>query len=56
MLEIEYRFYQGNFLIGKPLTMRGTGHPALSGAQQGDMVRVTAPDVVLEGPIVRDAL
>jgi nitrous oxidase accessory protein len=55
VLEIERGFYTGNFLVDKPLTLRGIGRPTLSGAQQGDTVRVTATDVVLEGLIVRDS-
>lgn len=55
VLEIERGFYTGNFLVNKPLTLRGIGRPTLSGAQQGDTVRVTATDVVLEGLIVRDS-
>lgn len=55
VLEIERGFYAGNFLVDKPLTLRGIGRPTLSGGQQGDTVRVTATDVVLEGLIVRDS-
>lgn len=55
VLEIERGFYTGNFLINKPLTLRGIHRPTLSGSQQGDTVRVTAPDVVIEGIIVRDS-
>ncbi|WP_114970155.1 nitrous oxide reductase family maturation protein NosD [Rhodoferax ferrireducens] len=55
VLEIERGLYTGNFLVNKPLTLRGIGRPTLSGAQQGDTVRVTATDVVLEGLIVRDS-
>ena len=55
VLEIERGLYQGNFLVDKPLTLRGIGRPTLSGGLQGDTVRVTASDVVLEGLIVRDS-
>jgi nitrous oxidase accessory protein len=55
VLEIERGFYTGNFLVDKPLTLRGIGRPTLSGGQHGDTVRVTATDVVLEGLIVRDS-
>lgn len=55
VLEIERGLYLGNFLVDKPLTLRGIEHPTLSGQQQGDTVRVTAPGVVLEGLIVRDS-
>ena len=55
VLEIERGFYTGNFLVDKPLTLRGIGRPTLSGGQHGDTVRVTATDVLLEGLIVRDS-
>lgn len=55
VLEIERGFYKGNFLIDKPLTLRGIGRPTLSGALQGDTLRVTASDVTIEGLIVRDS-
>ncbi len=58
VLEIERGFYVGNFVIDKPLTLRGSNarqRPTLSGAQQGDTLRITAPDVWIEGLIVRDS-
>jgi nitrous oxidase accessory protein len=47
--------YHVNLLIDKPLTLRGIDRPTLSGGNQGDTIRVTAPDVVIEGLIVRDS-
>jgi len=55
VVEVERGFYTGNFLITKPLTLRGLQRPTLSGGQRGDTIRVTAPDVVIEGLIVRDS-
>jgi len=55
VLEIARGHYQGNFLIDKKLSLRGINRPTLSGAQQGDTIRVTAPDVTIEGLIVRDS-
>ena len=55
VLEIERGLYTGNFVVDKPLTLRGIARPTLSGGLQGDTVRVTSPDVVLEGLIVRDS-
>jgi len=55
VLEIERALYTGNFLVDKPLTLRGLNRPTLSGAQKGDTLRVTAPDVTIEGLIVRDS-
>jgi nitrous oxidase accessory protein len=47
--------HNGNLRIAKPLTLRGDGRPTLSGAMRGDVIRVTSPDVVIEGLIVRDS-
>lgn len=47
--------HAGNLRIAKPLTLRGDGRPTLSGAMRGDVIRVTSPDVVIEGLIVRDS-
>lgn len=55
VLEIERGLYVGNFVIDKPLTLRGLNRPTLSGAGQGDTLRITAPDVVVQGLIVRDS-
>lgn len=55
ILEIARGRYQGNFVIDKALTLRGIGRPTLSGALQGDTIRVNAADVVIEGLIVRDS-
>ncbi len=55
VLEIERALYTGNFLVDKPLTLRGLNRPTLSGAQKGDTLRITATDVTIEGLIVRDS-
>ncbi|QQB81304.1 nitrous oxide reductase family maturation protein NosD (plasmid) [Cupriavidus necator] len=55
VLEIERGRYDGNFVVDKPLTLRGIGRPTLSGGMHGDTLRITAPDVLVEGLIVRDS-
>ncbi|WP_374564778.1 nitrous oxide reductase family maturation protein NosD [Ideonella sp.] len=55
MVEVQHGHYLGNLLIDKPLTLRGLGRPTISGGMQGDTIRVTAPDVTIEGLIVRDS-
>ncbi len=47
--------YHGHFLIDRPLTLRGVGRPTLSGDLTGSTISVTAPDVTIEGLIVRDS-
>ncbi|AVP58347.1 nitrous oxide reductase family maturation protein NosD [Pulveribacter suum] len=54
-VEVARGHYRANLLIDKPLTLRGVGRPTISGGNQGDTIRVTAPDVVIEGLIVRDS-
>lgn len=54
-LEIARGLYRGNFIIDKKLRLRGIGRPTLSGGLSGDTIRITAPDVVIEGLIVRDS-
>ncbi|HEX2009364.1 MAG TPA: nitrous oxide reductase family maturation protein NosD, partial [Roseateles sp.] len=58
VLEIERGLYVGNFVVDKPLTLRGRSgqpRPTLSGAQRGDTLRISAPDVLIEGLILRDS-
>lgn len=55
VLEVQRGHYRANLRIDRPLTLRGVGRPTLSGGQAGDTIRVTAPDVVIEGLIVRDS-
>ncbi|HRO52989.1 MAG TPA: nitrous oxide reductase family maturation protein NosD [Alicycliphilus sp.] len=55
VIEVARGQYRANLLIDKPLTLRGLDRPTISGGNQGDTIRVTAPDVVIEGLIVRDS-
>lgn len=55
VVQIERGHYRANLLVDKPLTLRGLNRPTLSGGNRGDVIRVTAPDVVIEGLIVRDS-
>jgi len=54
-VEVQRGQYRANLLIDKPLTLRGIDRPTVSGGLQGDTIRVTAPDVVIDGLIVRDS-
>jgi nitrous oxidase accessory protein len=48
--------YHEHILIDKPLNLIGVGRPTISGDNQpGDVIRITAPDVRVEGFIVRDS-
>lgn len=55
VLLIERGRYEENLLIDKPLTLRGINRPTIAGGLQGDTIRITAQDVVLEGLIVTDS-
>ncbi|MDO5103708.1 MAG: nitrous oxide reductase family maturation protein NosD [Lautropia sp.] len=54
-IQIERGRYVENLRIDKPLTLRGIDRPTLSGNDQGDTIRVTAPDVIIDGLIVSDS-
>ncbi|MDO4905696.1 MAG: nitrous oxide reductase family maturation protein NosD [Lautropia sp.] len=55
VIEIQRGRYVENLLIEKSLTLRGIDRPTISGGDKDDTIRVTAPDVVLEGLIVSDS-
>lgn len=55
VIEVARGMYRANLLIDKPLTLRGIDRPTISGGNQGDTIRVTAPGVVIDGLIVRDS-
>jgi nitrous oxidase accessory protein len=55
VIELQPGQYRGNLVVAKPVTLRGNGKPTLSGGMQGDTIRVNAPDVTIEGLIVRDS-
>ena len=52
---VERGDYRENLVINKRLTLRGNGRPTVSGGGHGDVIRVKAPDVVIEGFIIRDS-
>ena len=54
-VEVARGLYRTNLRIDKPLTLRGIDRPTISGGDQGDTIRITAPDVTIEGLIVRDS-
>lgn len=54
-ITVERGDYPEHVLIDKPLTLRGHNRPTLSGGDQGDVIRVKAPDVTIEGMIIRDS-
>lgn len=47
--------YSGSILIDKPLTLRGEPGAILDGEGNGDVIRVTSPDVRIEGLTLRNS-
>ncbi len=47
--------YAEHLLIDKPLRLQGIDRPTLSGGGAGDVIRVKAADVTIEGMIIRDS-
>ena len=54
-VDVQRGRYTANLKIAKPLHLRGINRPTLSGGLQGDTIRITSPDVTIEGLIVRDS-
>ena len=47
--------YEEHLVLDKPITLKGVGRPTVSGGLAGDTIRITAPDVTVEGLIVADS-
>ncbi|NMG15707.1 nitrous oxide reductase family maturation protein NosD [Aromatoleum bremense] len=47
--------YPGGLRIDKPLTLRGIDRPTLDAGGVGDVIRITAPDVTIEGLILSNS-
>ncbi len=47
--------YSEHLVINKPLTLQGIGRPTISAGNTGDVIRVRASDVTINGLIVRDS-
>jgi nitrous oxidase accessory protein len=54
-VRVERGYYVDHVVIDKPLRLQGIDRPAVSGDNQGDVIRVKSPDVVIEGFIIRDS-
>ena len=55
VVSVERGYYEEHLVIDKPLTLRGENRPTLSGGDSGDVIRITAPDVTIDGFIIRDS-
>ena len=54
-IEVARGDYAERLVIDKPLTLRGIGRPTIRGGFSGDVIRVRASDVTIQGLIVRDS-
>ncbi|MFZ1492816.1 MAG: nitrous oxide reductase family maturation protein NosD [Candidatus Competibacter denitrificans] len=54
-VRVERGDYVDHVVIDKPLRLQGVNRPTLGGDNQGDVIRVKSPDVVIEGFIIRDS-
>ncbi len=52
---IERGRYEEHLRIDKPLKLVGLDRPTISGSLAGDTIRITSPDVTIEGLIVTDS-
>ena len=52
---VERGHYPANLLIDKPLTLTGRNRPTIDGGNQGDVIRITAPDVTVQGFIIANS-
>ena len=55
VVQVQRGRYRENLRIEKTLTLRGINRPTVDGGGQGDTIRVTATDVVIEGMIVANS-
>lgn len=51
-IEVKRGHYRENLHIDKPLTLRGIQRPTLDGQGNGDVIRIAAPHVTIEGFII----
>ena len=54
-VQVARGFYAENLLIDKPITLQGVDRPTISAQGIGDVIRVSSPDVQIQGFIVRDS-
>ena len=55
VINVERGYYEEHLVIDKPLTLRGENRPTISGGESGDVIRIIAPDVTVDGFIIRDS-
>lgn len=54
-VQVAHGNYSERLVIDKPLILQGVGQPTISGGGSGDVIRIRASDVTIQGFIVRDS-
>jgi nitrous oxidase accessory protein len=54
-VRVDRGYYAEHLVIDRPLSLIGVNRPTVSGGFKGDVIRVKAPDTVIEGFIIRDS-
>lgn len=54
-IQVGRGLYSENLVIDKPITLQGIDRPTLSGQYSGDVIRVRASGVTIQGLIIRDS-
>jgi nitrous oxidase accessory protein len=54
-VKVAHGHYHEHIRIDKPLTLQGIGRPTLSGDEEGDVIRIAAKNVTVDGFIIRDS-
>lgn len=54
-VQVEAGTYHEHLLIDKTVTVRGLGRPVISGGNTGNVIRVAASGVTIEGLVIRDS-
>lgn len=52
---VERGYYTENLKLDKPIVLKGINRPTISGGLNGDTIRITSPDVTVEGLIITDS-
>ncbi|MDP6901461.1 MAG: nitrous oxide reductase family maturation protein NosD [Acidimicrobiales bacterium] len=55
VIDLEAGVYTGGVSIDKPLTLRGTNWPVVDGHGVGSVIKIQAPNVTIEGLIIRNS-
>lgn len=54
-VQVEAGTYREHLLIDKKVTLRGHNRPVISGGNSGNVIRVSASDVTIDGLVIRDS-